>query len=199
MEADHSPEALRENQLEMKEFEQMDREAVEYIAREFQGSVSAEKLEKMRGLPSQFKTHDDLANAYAKETGKPAPDGLEGFSKSLEMPAQLCSDHAETINETIIHERLHQASDADATSRLGEHLSEGVTQALTEKMQKGVSFGNFYPEETKTAKGLMNEAGDAAVEKFYFQNNAQELKTALAGDAQHDSRLEQFKRANQKG
>jgi hypothetical protein len=206
MDNDHSLENSRERLAELKEFENMDREAVEYIGKEFRDPahperplVSSETLEKMKDLPSQFQTHEELAQAYSKETGKPAPEGLEGFTKGLEMPAQICSEHRQTINETIIHERLHQASDPDATSLLGHNLSEGVTQALTEKMQEGFSSGRFYSGETRTAKKLMNDAGDSAVEKFYFQNDARELKDALARDAQYDSRMEQFKRLKQKG
>jgi|ERR1035437_466924 hypothetical protein len=194
METDHSMEDFREKQAELKEFKDMDREAVDYIGKEFRDSVSSETLEKMRGLPSEFKSHEELAKAYAKETGKTAPEGLEGFSKGLEMPAQLCSDHQQTINESILHERLHQASDPDGNARLGPHLSEGTTQALTEKMQAGLSYGNFYPEETRTAKEFMKESGDTAVEKLYFKNDAQELKDAITRDAQHDSHLEQFKK-----
>jgi len=194
METDHSMEDFREKQAELKEFKDMDREAVDYIGKEFRDSVSLETLEKMRSLPSEFKSHEELAKVYAKETGKTAPDGLEGFSKGLEMPAQLCSDHQQTINESILHERLHQASDPDGNARLGSHLSEGTTQALTEKMQAGLSYGNFYPEETRTAKEFMKESGDTAVEKLYFKNDAQELKDAITRDAQHDSHLEQFKK-----
>lgn len=172
----------------------MDREAIEYIGKEFHDAVSQETLEKMRGLPSEFKSHEELAKAYAKETGKTAPDGLEGFSKGLEIPAQICSDHHQTINESILHERLHQASDPDGTARLGSHLSEGTTQALTEKMQAGISFGNFYPEETQTAKEIMKGSSDAAVEKLYFQNDAQELKAYMTRDSQYDSNLDHFKK-----
>ena len=76
---------------------------------------------------------------------------------------------------------------------MGSHLSEGITQALTERMQAGISFGDFYPGETQTAKELMKEAGDSAVEKVFFQNDAEELRAALSTDAQHDEQLEQFK------
>lgn len=195
METDSSMEDFREKQAELKAFKDMDREAVEYIGKEFRDLVSAEKLEKMSDprLSTEFKSHEELAKAYAKETGKTAPEGLEGFSKGLEMPAQICSDHKQTINETILHERLHQASDPDGNARL-RSLSEGTTQALTEKMQAGVSFGDFYPSETQTAREFMKKDGDTAVEKLYFQNDAQELKAALARDAQHDSQLEQFKK-----
>ena len=194
METDHSMEDFREKQAELKVFKDMDREAVDSIAKEFRDSVSSEKLEKMRSLPSEFKSHEKLAKAYAKETDKTASEGLEGFSKGLEMPAQICSEHRQTINESVLHERLHQASDPDGNARLGPHLSEGITQALTEKLQAGVSYGNFYPEETQTAKEFMKESGDSAVEKLYFQNDAQELKAALARDTQDDSQLEQFKK-----
>ena len=61
-------------------------------------------------------------------------------------------------------------------------------------MQAGVSFGNFYPSETRTAKELMKESGDSAVEKLYFQNDAQELKAALVQNAKHDLQLEQFRK-----
>jgi hypothetical protein len=40
----------------------------------------------------------------------------------------------------------------------------------------------------------MNETGDSAVEKLFFQNDTQELKAALATDAQHGAHLEQFKK-----
>ncbi len=193
METDHSLEDIREKQAELKVFKDMDREAVDYIGKEFRDSVSLEKLEKMRNLPSEFKSHEELAKAYAKETGKTAPNGLEGFSKDLDIPAQICSEHQQTINETILHERLHQASNPEGAARLGSHLSEGITQALTEKMQAGLSTGRFYPEDTRTAKEFLKESGDAAVEKLYFQNDAQELKAALTRDAHHNSNLEQFK------
>lgn len=198
MGSNHSLEDFRERQAELKEFRDMDREAVEYIGKEFHDSegralVLPETLERMRGLPSEFKSHEELAKAYAKETGNAAPKGLEGFSKGLEMPAQICSDHQQTINESILHERLHQASDPDGNALLGSNLAEGTTQALTEKMQAGVSFGDFYPSETQAAKELMKEGGDTAVEKLYFQNDAQELKASLTRDSQHDSNLEQFK------
>jgi len=194
METNRSLEDIREKQAELEAFKDMDREAVEYIGKEFHDSVSLETLEKMRGLPSEFKSHEELAEAYARETGKPAPEGLEGFSKGVEIPAQVCSEHRQTINESILHERLHQASDPNGNARLGSHLSEGTTQAFTEKMQDGISYGNFYPGETQTAKKLMKETGDSAVEKLFFQNDTQELKAALATDAQHDAQLEQFKK-----
>jgi hypothetical protein len=40
----------------------------------------------------------------------------------------------------------------------------------------------------------MKEGGDTAVEKLFFQNDAQELKAAMTRDSQHDSNLEQFKK-----
>lgn len=194
MEGDYRPEDLREKQAELKVFKDMDREAVELVGEEFHGLVSEETLTKMRGLPSEFKTHEDLAKAYAEQTGQPPPEGLEGFSKGLEAPAQICSDHHQGINETIIHERIHQASSPDGAARLGEHLQEGVTQALTEKAQEGVSFGNFYPGETEVAREMIEKDGAAAVEKLYFQNDAGELKAALGGEAEHEARLEDFKK-----
>ncbi len=193
METDHSIEDFREKRAELKEFKDMDREAVDYIGKEFRDLVSQETLEKMRSLPSEFKSHEELARAYSKETGKAASEDLEGFSKGLEIPAQICSDHKQTINETILHERLHQASDHEGDERL-RSLSEGIPQALTERMQAGVSFGDFYLSETQAAKELMKEGGDTAVEKLYFQNDTQELRAALAKDAQPDLHLQQFKK-----
>jgi hypothetical protein len=153
METNHSMEDFQEKQAEIKEFKDMDREAVEYIGKEFHDLVSPETLEKMRGKPSEFKSHEELAKAYAEKTGETAPDGLEGFSKGLEIPAQICSDHKQAINETILHERLHQASDPDGNALLGSNLSEGTTQALTEKMQAGVSFWHFLPIRDASGQG----------------------------------------------
>lgn len=199
MEGDYRPEDPREKQAELKVFKDMDREAVELVGEEFRGLVSEETLTKMRGLPSEFKTHEDLAKAYSEQTGQPAPEGLEGFSKGLEAPAQICSDHHQGINETIIHERIHQASNPEGAARLGEHLGEGVAQALTEKAQEGISFGNFYPGETRVAREMMEKAGSSAVEKLYFQNDAGELKAALGGGAEQEARLEDFKKRDAAG
>jgi hypothetical protein len=195
MEKDHSLENFREKEAELKEFRDMDSEAVEYIGKEFRGLVSEETLAKMRNKPSEFKTHEELAKAYTKiKEAEAAPEGLEGFSQGLDNPAQICSDHHQTINETIIHERLHQASDREGASVFGDHLEEGVTQALTEKLQAGVSFGEFYPQETEVARKMINENGLSGVEKLYFQNDPRELKSALQKNAQHDVRPEASKK-----
>lgn len=202
MENERSLENFREKEAELREFRAMDREAVDYIGKEFRGLVSEETLAKMRNTPSEFKTHEELAKAYTElEQGKTAPQGLEGFSKGPDIPAQICSDHRQTINEVVLHERLHQAANPGGASLLGNKVEqgatkEGVTQALTERMQADISYGNFYPEETKVAKETIREAGPSAVENLYFKGDASELNAALKEKAHHDARLEALKKPN---
>jgi hypothetical protein len=200
----HSLEDLREKLVEQKPaelkwFAAQDRIAVKLIGEEFRGLVSEEKLAKMGDKPSEFKTHEGLAKAYTEVTkGKTAPQGLEGFSRRLDKPAQVCSDHREKIIEATLHERLHQAANPGGASLFGHNVQdgvteEGVTQALTEKTL-GFSSGTFYQQETEAAKKFIKEVGPSAVEKLYFKGDASELNAALKENAQHDARLEQFKK-----
>jgi len=43
---------------------------------------------------------------------------------------------------------------------------------------------------------MIREAGSSAVEKLYFKGDASELNAALKENAQHDARLEAFKKSN---
>ena len=208
----HSLEDLREKLVEQKPaelkwFAAQDRIAVKLIGEEFRDPVSGEslvsdeRLAKMRDKPSEFKTHEDLAKAYTEVTkGKTAPQGLEGFAQRLDNPAQVCSSHREKTIEATLHERLHQAASPGGASLFGHNAQEGateegVTQALTEKTL-GFSSGTFYQKETEAAKKLIKEVGPSAVEKLYFKGDASELNAALKEHAQHDARLEAFKKQN---
>jgi len=155
--------------------------------------------EKPRDVPSEFKTHEDLAKAYAEVVkGKTAPRGLEGFAQRLDNPAQICSDHREKMIEVTMHERIHQAANPGGASLFGHNAKEGVTkegvtQALTEKTL-GFSSGTLYREEAETAKKFINEVGSSAVEKLYFKGDASELNAALKGNSKHRAMLETYKK-----
>ena len=206
MENNNSLEGIHERPTEL---DGLDREAVEKIGKQFHDLVSAEILEKMGDpkLSTEFKSHEEIGKAYEKETKKSAGRGTEGFSKELKIPAQVCSEHRDITEQTVIHERLHQASNPDAKNAIGKRGMEGVTQALTDRLmgnngdksiiqldEKGREY-NFYPKETQMAKDLIVETGGPrAVEKLYFQNDANDLKEALGGEVQYEARMEQFKK-----
>ena len=220
METNKEVEFIRENQPDICDWQRSDREAVDRIAKEFDGLLSAEQLEQMRCLPSEFKSREDFELAHLERYGVRPKSGVQGFSEYLkdsskteasEKAAQICIEHPEIVNQTDQHERLHQASNPNAAKSIGKKGMEGVTQALTDRLtgvntEKNVTYLNekgkehqFYPKETQMAKDLIAETGPRAVEKLYVQNDASELKNALGGDAQYEARMEQFKKMDEAG
>jgi len=67
METNHSMENFREKQPEIKEFKDMDREAVEYIGKEFRDSPSLKTFDDLRDKPSDFKTPEEFQKAFQRE------------------------------------------------------------------------------------------------------------------------------------
>lgn len=203
METNENVEFLPWNQLETPDWQEVDGKAIDRIAKEFDGLLSAEKLEKMRSLPSKFETREEFEKDCVRATGSLPEPGLEGFTdKLLTEPAKI--SEKDYIREQVnLHERLHQASDIGFKQKQPHALNEGVTQALTDKIMGTKNVGlldekgdvsHFYPEATKLAENLITEAGAPAVEKLYVQNDGTDLKTALGGDAQYEARMEEFKK-----
>jgi hypothetical protein len=67
METNHSMENFRETQPEIKEFKDMDREAVENIGKKFRDSPSFKEFDNWRDKPSDFKTPEEFKNALKRE------------------------------------------------------------------------------------------------------------------------------------
>jgi hypothetical protein len=67
METNHSLENFRETQPEIKEFKDMDREAVENIGKKFRDSPSFKEIDNWRDKPSDFKTPEEFKNSLQRE------------------------------------------------------------------------------------------------------------------------------------
>ena len=218
MESKREVEFIPENQPDISDWKKYDCEAVDRVAKEFDGLLSAEKLEKMRGLPSEFKSREEFELAYLERNRVRPKSGVDGFTDPLkdtgkieasDKAAQIRIDKPEyIIEQTVQHERLHQTSNPEAEKSIGRKGMEGVTQALTDRLIHGekpvphlynadLNEVHYYKKETEMAKDLIAETGPKAVEKLYVQNDASELKKVLGGDAQYEARMEQFKKLDE--
>lgn len=161
-------------------FTDVDKVAVEAIAKRYGTYISADRLKAAPDIPSKFETSHEFRKSYRTETGRKAPEGLAGYTKP-DSPAHISVKHMSGVPETVLHERLHQLASPDAKRILGKHY-EGVTQDLAievlgQEPQPGDLTG--YPVERTQAHTLRNLVGSEAVCRAYFQGDAKPLRAAI--------------------
>jgi hypothetical protein len=161
----------------------LDRFHTERLCERYRHLVPAERIQKVKDLPTVFEERKDFERSYERADGRRPPEGKRviGFAQGPEKPAHVDMDDLQ-LEKTAIHERVHQLSDPRAREVLGEKLHEGVTEDLAVKelgRQPNPELPHSYPQERATAQELRKVCGDGAVDRAYFQGDTRELRVCL--------------------
>lgn len=160
-------------------YHEVDRKAIESIAREYGDLIPQERIEAMRDLPTEFEERETFDEHYLeKGYGQPEEGRVLGYAQGTEESARVALDNKE-LPKTVYHERLHQAADPEAAEKLGTRLTEGITEDLASEMTHSRNTEQCYPEERQAAHEIREACGNEAVEKAYFQGDTQELRACL--------------------
>ena len=134
----------------------------------------------MKDLPTVFEDRKHFEQSYLR-AARETTGGVVGFSKGTVEPAHVATDHLQ-MRKTIIHERLHQLSDPNASEQLGTKLTEGVTEDLAIR-EMGSDWNpelpRSYPEERTVAHQVRELCGDRTVDGAYFRGDTRRLETCL--------------------
>jgi len=161
----------------------IDRFHTERLCERYRHLVPAERIQKVKDLPTVFEERKDFERSYERADGRRPPEGKRviGFAQGPEKPAHVDMDDLQ-LEKTAIHERVHQLSDPRAREVLGEKLHEGVTEDLAVKelgRQPNPELPHSYPQERATAQELRKVCGDDAVDRAYFAGDTRELRVCL--------------------
>jgi hypothetical protein len=161
----------------------LDRFHTERLCERYRHLVPAERIQKVKDLPTVFEERKDFERSYEHAGGRRPPEGkrVAGFAQGTDEAAHVDMDDLQ-LEKTAIHERVHQLSDPRAREVLGEKLHEGVTEDLAVKelgRQPNPELPRSYPQERATAQELRKMCGDDAIDRAYFAGDTRGLRTCL--------------------
>lgn len=161
----------------------LDRFHTERLCERYRHIVPADRIQKVKDLPTVFEGRKDFERSYERVDGRRPPEGkrVVGFAQGADEAAHVDIDHPH-LEKTAIHERLHQLSDPRARETLGEKVHEGITEDLAIKelgRQPNPELPRSYPQERLAAQELRKMCGDDAVDRAYFAGDTRELRTCL--------------------
>jgi len=161
----------------------LDRFHTEQLCERYRHLVPADRIQKVKDLPTAFEERRDFERSYERADGRRPPEGKRviGFSQGTNEAAHVDMDDPQ-LEKTAIHERMHQLSDPRAREVLGEKMHEGITEDLAIKelgRQPNPELPRSYPQERAAAQELRKMCGDDAVDRAYFAGDARELRVCL--------------------
>ena len=161
----------------------LDRFHTERLCERYRHLVPADRIQKVKDLPTAFEERRDFERSYERAAGRRLPEGkrVTGFAQGPDEAAHVDIDDLQ-LEKTAIHERLHQLSDPRAMEVLGEKMHEGITEDLAIKelgRQPNPELPRSYPQERAAAQELRKMCGDDAVDRAYFAGDTRELRRCL--------------------
>lgn len=162
---------------------EVDRAAVDEIARDYGHLVPPGRIEAMRESPTSFETRDAFDRGLERAHGHAVEPGerVLGYSTGSGASAHVALDHLE-IPATVYHERIHQMAEPGARATLGEALDEGITEDLAQRSLGTTELPSAepcYPDSLMEARRLREACGGQAVESAYFRGDFDELRRCL--------------------
>jgi len=161
----------------------LDRFHTEQLCERYRHLVPADRIQKVKDLPTAFEERRDFERSYERVDGRRPPEGkrVHGFAQGTDEAAHVDMDDLQ-LEKTAIHERVHQLSNPRARETLGEKMHEGITEDLAIKelgRQPNPELPRCYPQERMAAQELRKMCGDDAVDRAYFAGDARELRACL--------------------
>jgi hypothetical protein len=84
---------------------------------------------------------------------------------------------------TTVHESLHLFAEASVKDKVGFNANEGMTEYFTKKLcaeqSPAIPRGDFYPDQHKSVKKLVDYATEDVVAAAYFKGKLAELEAAV--------------------
>jgi hypothetical protein len=84
---------------------------------------------------------------------------------------------------TTVHESMHLFTHATFLPKVGFNVNEGATEYFTKKLcaeqTPAIPRGDFYPDQHKSVKKLVDYAGEDVVAAAYFNGKLAELEAAV--------------------
>jgi hypothetical protein len=84
---------------------------------------------------------------------------------------------------TTVHESMHLFTDVTVKGKVGFNVNEGATEYFTKKLcaeqSPAIPRGEFYVDQHKSVKKLVDYVGEATVAEAYFHGKLAELEAAV--------------------
>jgi len=168
-------------------FQDVDEHAVKELGEKYGDLVPPERLRSLRENSTSFETPPDFVKNYRAQFGHAPEAGLVGYTER-DRPAHVSTEDTAGIPGTVIHERLHQLSDANAAKVFGNELYEGVTEDLAIEVsgkEPEPTDRVAYPKARAEAHALRHTLGDDAIKEAYFGGDTSKLRERLETTMNH--------------
>ncbi len=162
-------------------FQDVDEQAVKELGEKYGDLVPPERLRSLQERPTSFETPPDFVENYRTRFGHAPEAGLVGYTER-DRPAHVSTEDTAGIPGTVIHERLHQLSDANAAKVFGNELYEGVTEDLAIEVsgqEPEPTDHVAYPKARAEAHALRHTLGADAIDDAYFKGDTTKLSERL--------------------
>lgn len=103
-------------------FRDADEAAIKDLEQRYGDLIKPDRLEIMRANPTEFETHEEFDTRFAERFGEKPSEGTSGWSIDPSESAHVSTADLGSVPETIYHERLHQAADAETARAMGVAL-----------------------------------------------------------------------------
>jgi hypothetical protein len=179
--------------------------ADEMIERRFGSMIPPERKAASISAATRFETHSDFREKILERDPRIDKSALEqtiAYWDGNEIVVDADTDRQRQLH-TIIHEKLHSASDPGFEKALGGRFDEGTTEYFAKDLTKGSTelkdIGLNYNAETKKPDGIsvhspryyedekaivniiVAQAGEDALAKAYFRGDMRSLREGLGG------------------
>ena len=162
-------------------FQDVDEQAVRELSEKYGDLVPPDRLKSVEDHPTRFELPADFERNYRAEFGHQPEPGLVGYTER-DRPAHVSTEDPTGIPGTVLHERLHQMADANASKAFGNGLYEGITEDLAieaSRHEPELTDRVAYPEARAEAHALRHTLGDDAIKEAYFKGDTTKLRERL--------------------
>ena len=120
-------------------------------------------------------THATFTDDEAKEFAK----NVNAFQDANEI--HVNEERGEAA--TTVHESMHLFAFATVANKVGFNANEGMTEFFTKKLcaaqTPAIPRGDFYPDQHKSVKKLVDYVGEDTVAEAYYHGKLAELEAAV--------------------